>query len=267
MVVLLTATGGGTAFGWEQATYVDATGRQFPIDTANSQFPGYVEDGGIDLAHVSFAGAQHGGQLIDPVHGQCHGSRDHDPHPRHPAMRRRSPMRSMIAVAAVAAVSFLGAPTTDAGTSEFEPVDFFTDLFTWIGDDPPNRGDLDQRVAPGSPASRPRRLPVRVRDGPPRQPARSLRALHRHRERPPRSPASKPSTSAAKGSATSSAASSSTTMAGCRPSCSTASPSTTGWPCRRSRRTSGSVSIGVVGAFERVTVDELAVVLAIDPEG
>ena len=62
-------------------------------------------------------------------------------------------MRSMIAVAAVAAVSFLGAPTTDAGTSEFDPVDFFTDLFTWIGDDPPNRGDLDERLAPGSPAA------------------------------------------------------------------------------------------------------------------
>ena len=66
VVVLLTATGGGTAFGWEQATYVDATGRQFPIDPANSQFPEYVDDGGIDLAHVSFAGAQHGGQLIVP---------------------------------------------------------------------------------------------------------------------------------------------------------------------------------------------------------
>ena len=43
-------------------------------------------------------------------------------------------------------------PTTIAGAAVFEPVEFFTDLFTWVGGDPPNRGNLDQRLEPGSPA-------------------------------------------------------------------------------------------------------------------
>ena len=67
VVLLLAAEGGGTTFGWEQASYVDATGRQYPIDVANSHVPARLEDGEFDVAHVSFPGAQHGGQLVIPI--------------------------------------------------------------------------------------------------------------------------------------------------------------------------------------------------------
>ena len=45
------------------------------------------------------------------------------------------------------------APSTTVGSAELDAVDLFTDLFTSLGGDPPNRGNLDQRVAPGSPAA------------------------------------------------------------------------------------------------------------------
>ena len=32
-----------------------------------SQYPVRIEDGDVDVAHVSFAGAQHGGQLVIPI--------------------------------------------------------------------------------------------------------------------------------------------------------------------------------------------------------
>ena len=67
VVVLLTAAGGGTTFAWEQAMYVDASGRQYPVDQPTSQYPVRIEDGDLDVAHVSFAGAQHGGQLVIPI--------------------------------------------------------------------------------------------------------------------------------------------------------------------------------------------------------
>jgi hypothetical protein len=67
VVVLLAAAGGGITFGWEQTTYLDASGRQYPIDAVASQFPARMEDGDFDVAHVSFAGAQHGGQLVVPI--------------------------------------------------------------------------------------------------------------------------------------------------------------------------------------------------------
>ncbi|HET9667298.1 MAG TPA: hypothetical protein VFP09_11095, partial [Desertimonas sp.] len=67
VVVLLAAEGGGTTFGWDQASYVDATGLQHPVDAVNSQFPGRLEDGDFAVAHVSFPGAQHGGQVVIPI--------------------------------------------------------------------------------------------------------------------------------------------------------------------------------------------------------
>jgi hypothetical protein len=44
--------------------------------------------------------------------------------------------------------------TTDVpgAPAEFVPVDFFTDFFTRIGGNPPNRGSVERRVVPGSPA-------------------------------------------------------------------------------------------------------------------
>lgn len=67
IVVLLTSEGGGTTFAWEQATYVDATGRQYAIDLAASHTGARMEDGDSTVAHVVFAGAQHGGQLVIPI--------------------------------------------------------------------------------------------------------------------------------------------------------------------------------------------------------
>ena len=67
VVVLVESNGGTTRFTWTAATYVDATGRQFAIAPTTSQFPAEVEDAGIGVAHLSFPGAQHGGQLTIPI--------------------------------------------------------------------------------------------------------------------------------------------------------------------------------------------------------
>jgi hypothetical protein len=67
VVALLATEGGGTTFGWDQASYVDATGRQYPVDAVNSQFPARLEDGDFAVSHVSFPGAQHGGQVVVPM--------------------------------------------------------------------------------------------------------------------------------------------------------------------------------------------------------
>ena len=67
-----------------------------------------------------------------------------------------------VAVGFGAAASPVTGPATAARTTEiagtvgsapsFDPVEFFTDFFTRVGGDPPNRGNLSQRVVPGSPA-------------------------------------------------------------------------------------------------------------------
>jgi hypothetical protein len=67
VVVLLAAEGGGTTFVWERASYVDVAGRQFAIDPATSQFLPRLEDGEFNVAHLTFAGAQHGGQVVIPI--------------------------------------------------------------------------------------------------------------------------------------------------------------------------------------------------------
>jgi hypothetical protein len=67
VVVLLQAAGGAVSFDWPAATYIDVTGRQFPVDQAASQYPSRMADGDFDIAHVSFAGANHGGQLTIPI--------------------------------------------------------------------------------------------------------------------------------------------------------------------------------------------------------
>jgi hypothetical protein len=68
----------------------------------------------------------------------------------------------LVAAATTAATADGGRPvepvassvTTDVpgAPAEFVPVDFFTDFFTRIGGDPPNRGNLERRVVPGFPA-------------------------------------------------------------------------------------------------------------------
>ncbi len=126
VALLLSSTGGGTAFGWEQATYVDSTGRSFAIDAGNSEFPGFMEDGGVGVAHVSFAGAEHGGQLSIPITSDS-GVATTIPVP---VVVRSGPETGF--APAVTAV-----PTTLVGAPVFEPVDFFTDLFTRVGGDPP----------------------------------------------------------------------------------------------------------------------------------
>jgi hypothetical protein len=67
VVVLLGSEGGGTTFFWEQASYVDIGGSPFAIDPAASQYPKRIEDGQFTVAHVTFPGAQHGGQLEIPI--------------------------------------------------------------------------------------------------------------------------------------------------------------------------------------------------------
>jgi hypothetical protein len=67
IVVLLGSEGGGTTFFWERASYVDIAGNAFAIDPAASQYPARLEDGQLTVAHVVFAGAQHGGQLEIPI--------------------------------------------------------------------------------------------------------------------------------------------------------------------------------------------------------
>jgi hypothetical protein len=67
VVVLLGSEGGGTTFFWERASYVDIAGNPFAIDPAASQYPQRIEDGQFTVAHVTFAGAQHGGQLEIPI--------------------------------------------------------------------------------------------------------------------------------------------------------------------------------------------------------
>jgi hypothetical protein len=67
VVVLVGSEGGGTTFFWERASYVDIAGTPFAIDPAASQYPARVEDGQFTVAHVTFPGAQHGGQLEIPI--------------------------------------------------------------------------------------------------------------------------------------------------------------------------------------------------------
>lgn len=67
VVVLLGSEGGGTTFFWERASYVDIAGNPFAIDPAASQYPARLEDGQFTVAHGTFAGAQHGGQLEIPI--------------------------------------------------------------------------------------------------------------------------------------------------------------------------------------------------------
>jgi hypothetical protein len=67
VVVLLGSEGGGTTFFWERASYVDIAGNPFAIDPAASQYPARLEDGQFTVAHATFAGAQHGGQLEIPI--------------------------------------------------------------------------------------------------------------------------------------------------------------------------------------------------------
>jgi hypothetical protein len=67
VVVLLGSEGGGTTFVWERASYVDLAGNPFAIDPAASQYPERIEDGQFTVAHVTFAGAEHGGQLEIPI--------------------------------------------------------------------------------------------------------------------------------------------------------------------------------------------------------
>jgi hypothetical protein len=67
VVVLVAAEGGGTSFFWERATYVDLAGQQFAVDPATSQFLPRLEDGQFNVAHLTFAGAQHGGQVEIPI--------------------------------------------------------------------------------------------------------------------------------------------------------------------------------------------------------
>lgn len=55
--------------------------------------------------------------------------------------------------AAGSATEASSVPTTIAGAAELDAVDLFTDMFESLGGDPPNRGNLDQRVVPGSPAA------------------------------------------------------------------------------------------------------------------
>ena len=139
--LLLDSSGGETAFGWEQATYVDAAGRSFSIDAAASEFPGSMEAGGLDVAHVSFAGAEHGGQLSIPITSDAEVFTE-----------ITVPVVLPSWTGAGFAPAATAVPTTVAGQQVFEPVGFFTELFTRAGGDPPNSGDLDQQVVPGSPA-------------------------------------------------------------------------------------------------------------------
>ncbi len=87
-----------------------------------------MEDGGLDVAHVSFAGAQHGGQLSIPITSDSRRSSTDDPR----SGRRCPPWTGAGFAPAATAV-----PTTVAGAPVFEPVDFFTDLFTRVNGDPP----------------------------------------------------------------------------------------------------------------------------------
>jgi hypothetical protein len=67
IALVLETAGGGTSFAWEQATYADSTGRQYPIDLTQSQYPARIEADDGNIAHVVFPGAQHGGQLVVPI--------------------------------------------------------------------------------------------------------------------------------------------------------------------------------------------------------
>jgi hypothetical protein len=67
VVVLLGSEGGGTTFFWDRARYVDIAGTPFAIDAAASQYPTRLEDGQFTVAHATFAGALHGGQLEVPI--------------------------------------------------------------------------------------------------------------------------------------------------------------------------------------------------------
>jgi hypothetical protein len=67
VVVLVGSEGGGTTFVWEQASYVDLAGTPFAIDPGASQYPTRLEDGQVTVAHVTFPGAAHGGQLEIPI--------------------------------------------------------------------------------------------------------------------------------------------------------------------------------------------------------
>lgn len=66
VVVMETSIQGGVTVSWDQATYVDASGRGIPVDLAASNYPARLEADGFDVAHVSFPGGVHGGQLVLP---------------------------------------------------------------------------------------------------------------------------------------------------------------------------------------------------------
>ena len=169
VVALLTAEGGGTTFAWEQTAYVDATGQQLPIDVATSLYPAAHRGRRFRCRPRPDSRRRRRRSAGRPDHHRPHRGPDHDPHSgAAPAMTARSPLvvlgtlaiSTAAAVAGVAGYPAAGitteatsAPSTTVGSAVLDAVDLFTDLFTSLGGDPPNRGNLDQHVVPGSPAA------------------------------------------------------------------------------------------------------------------
>ena len=162
-------------------------------------------------------------------------------------------------------VGSVGAPeTTVATTSEFDAVDFFSDFYALVNADPYGPSDLSERIVAGSPADAFLDLRPRIQRRPRRQQARDRSNRSPSLARRLRSKALRPSRCAATASATRSATSSSR-MAACSRSSSTGWRSTTVSRRRPKPAEFGDVGIGVIGGFERITVDELAVVIGVDP--
>ena len=184
--------------------------------------------------------------------------------------------RRTVAIAALVALTGVagsgGAPealarpalAADAGP-QFDPVDFFTDFFTWIGGDPPNRGDLEERMVGGSPAEAfvnylfgfaTARLDSRQG---PLQPFTVTESTTAVGDQPAVNVCSEGFCDQFSGFVVTDGRLQTFRLNGVNIDDRLAMPS--------KELAVGPISVSVVGAFERVTVDELAVVLEIAPGG
>ena len=209
------------------------TGRSFSIDAANSEFPGFDRGRRPRRRPRVVRRRPARRPAVDPDHHRPDRSRDDDPlFPsscvRGPSERRHSPRQPRLVCTT----------TPSPGAPVFEPVDFFTDLFTPGQRRSARPRQSAQRVVAGSPADafvdlslRVRAARVDSRQGP-LEPFTVTERTTADRRR------ARPSTSAAKGSATRSAASSSTRWPAAVVPAQRRSPSTTAWPRRRRRPSS-----------------------------
>ncbi len=168
VVVLLGSEGGGTTFFWERASYVDIAGSPFADRPSREPVPGATGGRTVHRRPRDVRRGPARRSVGDPDHHRPDTSCDDHPHPCHTSLM--SARHRLVAIVLAGSLGAVGAtssmvvsgaalapeatalPTTVAGAPVFDAVDFFTDLFAGINADPHDHGDLPQRVVAGSPA-------------------------------------------------------------------------------------------------------------------